>query len=1525
MRAYAKRFQRDWAKNYIWPACNHADGRIRHVGPSKWRGLESLPSRIMLDGSPFGLASFTPLGENPVVVAGPTGLNGAPLLDLNNDGMGDLIVEYSNGVGAGSSSVAAVSALLVNADGSSTEYRIARYDIPSSAPLPVINQVLVGDFNGDGQPDVAVLHNDGASIMTHKWIDIFMGQPDGTFTEPTAPIDLGSAISTPTMTLFDQNGDGKTDIFLEDGTKFTAYLGNGDGTFAAPVVTNFQTLLFPLSLNKLSTVTNAWFQQDLNGDGIPDLVVSGQIPSFVQSGTHYALYVFKGQSDGSYDLTKPTFSDTKDNLTLLAMRQLSSDNNPDIVAYGSPVGSNSTVANSVFVFRNSGKGAFTESFDSGTFSNGLPTVALGLNAPEQALLTPDLTDDGIDDMILVEGGEGTSGSHVTLHIEKNNGNAGFTQTQEISFTSVPYDSSSLVHDVDGDGLPDLVVYNFTGNSGAVTTTIYFNHGGGVFDSVGLVPAASASVTPGSFPGLADFNGDGKLDLVYRGFNVATQKNVLEVLLNTTGRAFGAPVDSLVAASINLSQAGDIPPDPLLDYTGDGLADLLSDGGTETDGLSILAASSDGHFTLLNPPITFGDVLVPNAPIVTDFNNDNRLDFIWGNSVGAPEDNAGGLFIVINGVSTPVDTAGADPSTARDLGTLSGPTSLTEFVNTSVNPQPLDADDFYKFTLSSAQAVRVSAIGAVGDVSVRLEDSGGGTIDSSTQGSSFVDATLDAGTYYVDVEHSGGADTNYRLDIEFPPETPAIGVLQGFTTIVSGQTSSIDFGSVKIATTDTHKVFTIRNDGSATLNLDDISFPNGFTLNGMSPVLTLAPGASTTLSVAMDATAAGVFSGNITIPSDDPLTPSFQIPVSGAVTGPANTDVSGAFASTPAIPSTVAGAQSVPLSFDLTNGGPSDASGTYSIAFKLEKGVPQLGKGDVVAGTASGAMTLAAGATTVSAIDGTFTVPATLAPGTYYLAATITDAGGDIDTNAADKTFFSGEITVVRPATHLAFVEQPGGVIAGQSLASPVTLEVLDSTNHVVAIDDSDVTIHLTVPANGATLGGTLTASVIDGVATFSDLSMAKAGTYTLTAGDGALAAAKSKSFSVTADISSAGLFIAQQPAATTVGLALTPPLVVDIQDQFGNVITAGTYATSTVTLGIAAGPGGGNFNGNDTLAIKAAKGVATFSKAVLSEAGTYTLGVTDGNLGVLSPVQFTQTIAPGVSGLAAPHAASSYTFGQTITLSATLKSTAATTIPFTGTASILDQNSQILGTAEVSANGAMKFAFAAPAPGSYIATIDYPGDANHTALTSSSFTLVVNKAATKTALAVSATTLVFGQPLTLTATVGSTPGTARTGSINFFDGTTLLQTIALNGNSVATLTLTPSGVGKHSYKAVYSGDGDFIASTSSALSRTVAKDKTSIQLSLELPATSPILQNQTFNLDIHLTLIAPGASVVTGNPITIKDNGKILGVVNLDSNGDATLPGLSYTAAGSHSLTAIYLGDTDTLAAISSVLKLVAT
>ena len=238
-------------------------------------------------------------------------------------------------------------------------------------------------------------------------------------------------------------------------------------------------------------------------------------------------------------------------------------------------------------------------------------------------------------MILVEGGLGTNTNDI-LHIEKNNGNGVFTETQQIAFTSSPYNNSGLVEDVDGDGLPDLVVYRdvYPSVLGPRFTASTTAAGTSRTRGLSIDPLITGPI------GLADFNGDGKLDLIGTGSSTAS----VQVLLNTTGRAFGPPVDTVLMApegGPNLVRYQINPPDPLLDYTGDGLPDLLSYDG---DGFNILASTGDGHFTALDPAVGFGGV---SPPIATDINHDGgKIDLIWGNvpALAQFDGNVPGLFI-----------------------------------------------------------------------------------------------------------------------------------------------------------------------------------------------------------------------------------------------------------------------------------------------------------------------------------------------------------------------------------------------------------------------------------------------------------------------------------------------------------------------------------------------------------------------------------------------------------------------------------------------------------------------------------------------------------------------------------------------------------------------------------------------------------------------------------------------------------------------------------------------------------------
>ena len=103
-----------------------------------------------------------------------------------------------------------------------------------------------------------------------------------------------------------------------------------------------------------------------------------------------------------------------------------------------------------------------------------------------------------------------------------------------------------------------------------------------------------------------------------------------------------------------------------------------------------------------------------------------------------------------------------------------------------------------------------------------------------------------------------------------------------------------------------------------------------------------------------------------------------------------------------------------------------------------------------------------------------------------------------------------------PMQQLAFTAQPSGTTAEASITPAVQVSVEDTNGNVLAIDNSSVTVALVANPGGGTLGGTLTEQAVNGVATFSNLSINNAGTgYTLIATDGSYAGTTSSSFSIT--------------------------------------------------------------------------------------------------------------------------------------------------------------------------------------------------------------------------------------------------------------------------------------------------------------------------------------------------------------------------------------------------------------------------
>ncbi|MCA9794306.1 MAG: hypothetical protein KC910_21010, partial [Candidatus Eremiobacteraeota bacterium] len=199
---------------------------------------------------------------------------------------------------------------------------------------------------------------------------------------------------------------------------------------------------------------------------------------------------------------------------------------------------------------------------------------------------------------------------------------------------------------------------------------------------------------------------------------------------------------------------------------------------------------------------------------------------------------------------------------------------------------------------------------------------------------------------------------------------------------------------------------------------------------------------------------------------------------------------------------------------------------------------------------------------------------------------------------------------------LAFTTQPART-AGQAFNPNIMVEIRDINNIIVPDATNPVTLTLS-NAPGATLMGTTTVNAVNGVATFTGLSVDIVGMgYTLNASSPGLTGASSSTFNVTPAAASAVLVTAQPQNIDSGGMI--PSFTVDLRDAFGNLDT-NSNAAVMVTL-VPVNGGMGTLGGTTT--VNAVNGVATFSDLTVSSQGQYTLqftsaGLTAGNSNTFS-------------------------------------------------------------------------------------------------------------------------------------------------------------------------------------------------------------------------------------------------------------------------------------------------------------------
>lgn len=502
---------------------------------------------------------------------------------------------------------------------------------------------------------------------------------------------------------------------------------------------------------------------------------------------------------------------------------------------------------------------------------------------------------------------------------------------------------------------------------------------------------------------------------------------------------------------------------------------------------------------------------------------------------------------------------------------------------------------------------------------------------------------------------------------------------------------------------------------------------------------------------------------------------------------------------------------------------------------------------------------------------------TLPVGTHTITATY---GGDV--NYTTSTSPAASVTVRIGNTSLSLATSATQITVGNGLTLSGTL-----TGDGVLPAGASITLQ----DNGSVFA-TLSSNT-SGIVTFTTSSLT-VGSHTLIAayaGDANNAAAQSQPRTVV---------VQQAKTGTTLTSNQTPSVV-------STALTLHAIVTSTV-----ASPGGSIQFQDGTVLLGtipvSPTGDASFTLSTLS-VGAHTLSaVYSGDInhaGSSSAPLTQQVVQPTSLSLQTSKNPSIASLPVDLTARLILTGTgggSSSVLP-TGTITFLDGTSVLskgtLSTNALSTN-ALSFHTTSLAVGTHNITANYAGDSNFEPSTSTVLVQVVNNASTNAVLNVSSSNLAYGGNLSLTALLTGT-GSAITGPVVFFDGTTSIGQAVLDANGTASIDTTALSPDIHSLVASYAGDANNAKSVSSAVRVQVRQSGQIIVVSSSNPSLT--LDQLTLTASI-VNAVAPAAS----GAVQFQEGGTLLGIATLDVRGMATLR-VGPLVAGTHTFTASYPGD----------------
>lgn len=1415
---------------------------------------------------------------------------------------------------------AAIVVYMSNGDGTFGTPIISGSNLP-----PSIRSIAIGDFDGDGILDIAAVEDCLSSQdCSGGTLSILRGDGNGNFALMSQYVINGFVTQANTLAVGDFNGDGKLDLVVGIGCyngctngSISVFPGNGDGTLGSPV--SYPTV----GNGAVLPVVGDFFGHH---NGVLDIVAGSYYA--LSSTQRSSLTVLQGQGNGSFT-ELPIAPLAFGQLTGLVAADLNGDGNLDLAA--------TTYGATLEILTGNGNGTFNTPVSYQSSLNNLGTDTT-------SIVVTDLRSTGEQDLVI---GAFLNGNN-SVQLFFNDGQANFTGGRTYGLGGWLY-APIVAQDFNGDGKVDIVMASAcseNANSGhnscpEGTLSILLGNGDGTMQGARILnqnPTAGQSNSTIT----ADINGDGISDLIQTSFYFSNQdhnQGGVIVSLGIGNGNYGPPtVYPTGLADPFWVAAGD--------FRGIGKIDLAVASGV--GGVAVLLGNGDGSF---QPPVTYGSGGSTSLMLgIGDFNGDGKLDVAVMdqlNSIGILIGNGDGTFMPVVVTDT---SAGVTASDSIAIGDFDGDgKSDVALLAQSSTPDSAGLyDGVVKVFISNGD-------GHLSQMGISYDSGGRGNSGSLAVGDVYGHGNLDIVT------------TNPCQLFDSSCAWGSLGVLQGnghgmfqsgpLQTVPDGTFYSLSLADINgdgildaIATNLTGvAVFSGNGDGSfqtptvyagvgtgtenISLGLADLNIVQPGISNGLTAILVNKAG-----TYIVTKPSANPASGSQTVQLTTTVSPSYltSLTPTGSIsyidggTNLGSAPLVGGTASfnltsLPQGVHTITAFYSGDSNFNSHYGTPTlqvmtaSLQSTQTITFALGTSTVTFGISPItLSATASSGLAVAfsviSGPGTVSGNTltvtgaGNIVIEADQAGNSGYSAAapvqqtlTVSQASPTVSFIGAPGTagyLSTFVVTATTNATSVATVTAAGAcsivgntvnMISGTGVCNLSANWAADSnylassaTQNTIATKIAPTIAFTGAPATAGynssfTVSATTNASTTPTIAASGSCSVVGA-TVTISAPSGTC--------SLSATWAADNNYLAASAAQSTVATKATPTInwTAPAAIIYGTALS-GTQLDAKAT-----------YNG----ATIAGTIVYTPAKGVVLTVGTQTLSVT-----------FTPTKTADYSS-----ASASVTLQVSqATPKITWTKPAAITYGTELSSTQLDATASVPGTLVYSpSTGTLLNA------GAQTLSVTFtPTDSIDYAAASKSVTLTVDKAATATSITEVPSSSLLGQLVTFSAVVTSPSRLIPTGTVTFKQGATVLGSASLDTTGLATLATSALIVGDRNITAGYGASTDFGASSSTGVTETVSKLPTSTTVN---SSSDPATFGTSVMFTATVALAAGTSTSFAGFPtgsVSFYDGAKKLGVGALSGTGVATFS-ITTLTRGSHTITAVYVGDGNFITSTSAAL-----